>query len=295
MTEWRTAVPAGAELGERPYWDGSGLVWVDISAGHLHRYRPGHGDEIVLALRRDGAPVSLGAAAPRRGGGYVLATAEGFRLAGPHGELEEGALRPVGMAADAEFNDGACDPAGRFWAGTTTPGYRPGAGALYRLDPDGTITTMLDGVTESNGIGWSLDGATMYFVDSGEPEPRIRAFGFDLAGGTLGGSRDLANFPAGGAVPDGLVVDAEDCLWVAMWGGGEVRRYAPDGELLAVLPVPVSQPTCPAFGGPGLNELYLTSAWEGMTASQRATEPLAGHVLLSRPGARGMDVLAYGR
>ena len=199
------------------------------------------------------------------------------------------------MAADAEFNDGACDPAGRFWAGTTTPGYRPGAGALYRLDPDGTITTMLDGVTESNGIGWSLDGATMYFIDSGEREPRIRAFGFDLAGGTLGGSRDLARFPAGGAVPDGLVVDAEDCLWVAMWGGAEVRRYAPDGELLAALPVPVSQPTCPAFGGPGLDDLYLTSAWEGMTASQRATEPLAGHVLHSRPGARGMDVLAYGK
>ena len=126
-------------------------------------------------------------------------------------------------------------------------------------------------------------------------DQRPRAFGFDLASGTLGGSRDLARFPAGGAVPDGLVVDAEDCLWVAMWGGAEVRRYAPDGELLAVLPVPVSQPTCPAFGGPGLDDLYLTSAWEGMTASQRATEPLAGHVLHSRPGARGMDVLAYGK
>lgn len=294
MTEWQTAVPAGAECGERPYWDGSGLVWVDIPAGHLHRYRPGQGDEIVLELSSGGAPVPLGAAAPRRGGGYVLATAEGFRLAGQHGELEEGALRPVGMPADAEFNDGACDPAGRFWAGTTTPGYRPGAGALYRLDPDGTITIMLDGVTESNGIGWSTDGATMYFVNSGEPEPGIQAFGFDVASGDLGASRDLARFPAGGAVPDGLVVNAEDCVWVAMWGGGEVRRYAPDGELLAVLPVPVSQPTCPAFGGAQLDELYLTSAWQGMTTGQRAAEPLAGHVLHTRPGARGMSAVAYG-
>lgn len=294
MTQWQTAVPAGAECGERPYWDGTGLVWVDIPAGHLHRYRPGHGDEIVLALSRGGAPVPLGAAAPRSGGGYVLATAAGFMLAGSDGQLEEGALRPAGMPADAQFNDGACDPAGRFWAGTTTPGYRPGEGALYRLDPDGTVSTMLDGVTESNGIGWSADGATMYFVDSGESEPRIRAFGFDVASGELGASRDLVRFPAGGAVPDGLVVDAEECVWVAMWGGGEVRRYAPDGQLLTVLPVPVSQPTCPAFGGADLDELYLTSGWQDMTTAQRDAEPLAGHVLHTRPGAHGMSVLAYG-
>jgi len=158
---------------------------------------------------------------------------------------------------------------------------------------DGTVSTALEGVTESNGIGWSTDGATMYFVDSGEPEPRIRAFGFDVASGELGASRDLARFPAGGAVADGLVVDAEDCVWVAMWGGGEVRRYAPDGELLAVLPVPVSQPTCPAFGGAALDELYLTSAWQGLTADQRAAEPLAGHVLHTRPGIRGVSTAAY--
>jgi sugar lactone lactonase YvrE len=295
MTDWQTAVPAGAECGERPYWDGSGIVWVDIPAGQLHRYRPGHGDEIVLELSSGGAPIPLGAAAPRRGGGYVLATAEGFKLAGRDGRLEEGAVRPVGMPADGQFNDGACDPAGRFWAGTVTPDMRPGAGALYRLDPDGTITAMLDGITESNGIGWSLDGTTMYFVDSGEPEPRIRAFNFDVADGTLGSSRDLVSFPAGGPVPDGLIVDAGDTVWVAMWGGGEVHRYAPDGGLLAVLPVPVSQPTCPAFGGPGLDELYLTSAWQGMTTGQRATQPLAGHVLRTRPGARGMSALAFGR
>jgi L-arabinonolactonase len=94
-------------------------------------------------------------------------------------------------------------------------------------------------------------------------------------------------------VPDGLVVDAEDCVWVAMWGGGEVRRYAPDGELLTVLPVPVSQPTCPAFGGADLDELYLTSGWQDMTASQRAAEPLAGHVLHTRPGIRGVSAAAY--
>jgi sugar lactone lactonase YvrE len=286
---WETAVAAGAELGERPFWDGSGLSWVDINAGRLHRYRPGLGDEVVLEL-----PVPLGAAAPRQRGGYVLATAAGFRLAGPDGKLEEGAIRPVGLNPDSRFNDGACDPAGRFWAGTVTSDVRPGAGALYRLDPDGSVTIMLDKVTESNGLGWSPDGGTMYFIDSGEPEPRIRAFSFNLAAGEPGQSRDLVRFPGGGVVPDGLVVDHDGCLWVAMWGGAEVRRYAPDGALLAVLPVPVTQPTCPAFGGAGLDELYLTSAWLGMTASQRAAEPLAGHVLRTRPGVRGDPALPFG-
>ena len=299
---WEVAVAAGAELGERPFWDAGRacLMWVDINAGHLHQYRPGAGDEIVLDLSGE----ALGAAAPRRGGGYVLATAAGFRLTGPLGrgggvrasrvQIEEGALRPPGMAADTRFNDGACDPAGRFWAGTVTGDVRPGAGALYRLDPDGTVTTVLDGVTESNGLGWSPDGGTFYFIDSGEPEPRIRAFRFEAASGELGRSRDLARFPGGGPVPDGLVVDAEGTLWVAIWGAGQVHRYAPDGELLTVLPVPASQPTCPAFGGPGLDVLYLTTAWQDMTAGQRATEPLAGHVLRARPGARGHPALAFG-
>ncbi len=291
-TGWEVAVPAGAELGERPFWDAGQacLMWVDINAGRLHRYRPGVGDEIALDL----SGVALGAAAPRRGGGYVLATAAGFRLTGAAGEIEEGALRPPGMPADAHFNDGACDPAGRFWAGTVTGDVRPGAGALYRLDPGGTVTMALDGVTESNGLGWSLDGGTFYYIDSGEPEPRIRAFRFEAASGELGRSRDLVRFPGGGPVPDGLVVDAEGTLWVAIWGAGQVHRYAPDGELLAVLPVPASQPTCPAFGGPGLDELYLTTAWEGMTGEQRAAEPLAGHVLRAIPGARGGPALAFG-
>jgi sugar lactone lactonase YvrE len=265
-------------------------MWVDITTGRLHRYRPGAGDEVVLDL----AGVALGAAAPRRGGGYVLATAAGFRRTDASGRIEEGALRPPGMPADAHFNDGACDPAGRFWAGTVTSDLRPGAGALYRLDPEGTVTQVFDGVTESNGLAWSLDGTTFYFIDSGEPEPRIRAFGCDMPTGELGPPRDLVRFPGGGAVPDGLVVDAEGTLWVAIWGAGQVHRYAPDGRLLAVLPVPASQPTCPAFGGPGLDELYLTTAWQGMTGQQRAAEPLAGHVLRARPGARGHPVLAYG-
>jgi sugar lactone lactonase YvrE len=287
---WEVVAEAGAELGERPVWDpgGSFLTWVDINAGRLHRYTPGQGDDVVLELSVDGRPIPIGAAAHRGSGGYVLAAADGFRLAGLDGSSEAGPWRPPGMPGDVRFNDGACDTAGRFWAGTVAHDARPGGGALYRLDPDGTITTVLEGVTESNGLGWSPDGATLYFIDSGEAEPRVRAFDYDPDTGRIGWQPyDLIPFPPGKVVPDGLVVDAEGCLWVAMWGAGEVRRYAPTGGLLATLPVPVSQPTCPAFGGPGLTDLYLTTAWEGMDEQQRAAEPMAGHLLRTRPGADG--------
>jgi len=290
---WQVAVPAGAELGERPVWDAAAgcLIWVDILAGHLHRYRPGAGDQVRYA-----AGVPVGAAAPRAaqsGGGYVLAAADGFRLVGADGKPDrwpEGAARrPPGMTADVRFNDGACDSRGRFWAGTVARDRRPGAGALYRLDPDGGITTVLDGVTESNGLGWSPDGGTFYFIDSGEPRPRIRAFPCDLAAGTLGAARDLVQPPPGHGIPDGLIVDGEGCLWVAFWGGHMVLRYSPAGELLAELRVPVSQPSCPGFGGPDLADLYVTTAWEGMTQAQRDAEPLAGHLLRARVEGPGVD------
>ena len=190
---WDVAISARAELGERPFWDAAtgSLMWVDILAGHLHRYRPGVSDSVFHT-----AGVAVGAAAPRAGGGYVLAAADGFRLVGADGQPDGGPWRPPGMLADIRFNDGACDPAGRFWAGTVALDRRPGAGALYRLDPSGEIAVVLDGVTESNGLGWSPDGGTFYFIDSGEPRPRIRSFPCDLAAGTLGAPRDLVQPPA---------------------------------------------------------------------------------------------------
>lgn len=289
---WDVAVPAGAELGERPVWDAAAgsLIWVNILAGHLHRYRPGAGDEVVHI-----AGVAVGAAGLRAGGGYVLAAADGFRLVGADGTPDGDPVRPPGMAGDIRFNDGACDPAGRFWGGTVARDRRPGAGALYRLDADGGIATMLEDVTESNGLGWSPDGGTFYYIDSGEPRPRIRAFPCDLAAGTLGPRRDLVQPPAEHGTPDGLTVDADGCLWVAFWGGHAVRRYSPGGELLAELPVPVSQPSCPAFGGPDLEDLYVTTAWENMTQAQRAAEPLAGHVLHTRvEDVRGQPAGQFG-
>lgn len=287
---WEVAAAAGAELGERPVWDrrAGRLIWVDVNAGHLHGYNHADGDTIIAV-----AGVPVGAAAPRSRGGYVLAAADGFRLTGPDGVPEGPPLRPAGMPASVRFNDGACDPAGRFWAGTAASDGQAGAGSLYRLDPDHSITEILTGVTESNGLGWSPDGTVFYYTDSGEAPSRVRAFSFDIAAGTLAGERDLIRFAPGEGMADGLVVDADGCLWIAMWDGGCLRRHTAFGELAGEYPVPAIRPTCPGFGGPGLDELYLTTAWEGLDGDQRAAQPLAGHLLRTRPGARGLAPACY--
>src|SRR5262249_18396906 len=168
---WEVVVEASAELGERPVWDPSMscLTWVDINAGRLHRYTPGGGNDVVIEPSADGQPIPIGAAAHRGSGGYVLAAADGFRLAGPDGSNEAGPWRPPDMPDHVRFNDGVCDPAGRFWAGTVAHDVRPGGGGLYRLDPGGAITTVLEGGTEWHGLGWGPHGATLSFIASRAP------------------------------------------------------------------------------------------------------------------------------
>jgi sugar lactone lactonase YvrE len=287
---WDVLAAPAVELGERPVWDpaSNALVWVAITAGELHQLGADGSDRIVTKI---GVPV--GAAAPRAGGGYVLAAADGFRLIAADGTAAGPPVVPPGMPPDVRFNDGACDPAGRFWAGTAATGGQAGTASLYRLDADGSVTEVLRGVTESNGLAWSPDATTCYYTDSGEAESRVRAFGFDLRSGSLTAERDLIRFAPGDGIADGLVVDAEGCLWIAMWDGSCVRRYSAGGDLLGLYPVPVSRPTCPGFGGQGLDELYLTTAWQGMSDERRAAEPLAGQLLRTRPGVRGQEVVCY--
>jgi sugar lactone lactonase YvrE len=287
---WEVTAAPGVELAERPVWDAltGSLIWVDIPAGQLHRLSATAGDSVIAT-----AGVAVGAAAPRAGGGYVLAAADGFRLVGADGSADGLAVRPAGMPDGVRFNDGACDPAGRFWAGTAATDGQTGTASLYRLDADGSVTEVLAGLTESNGLGWNPAATVFYYTDSGEERSRIRAFGYDLDSGTLTSERDLVRFAPGDGIADGLAVDADGCLWIAMWDGGCVRRYSADGALLGSYPVPVSRPTCPGFGGAGLAELFVTTAWEGLPIEQRAAEPLAGRLLRTRPGARGLAQARY--
>jgi sugar lactone lactonase YvrE len=168
----------------------------------------------------------------------------------------------------------------------------PGAAALYRVEPDGGCARMLGGTTISNGLGWSADGERFFFVDS--TTQRIDVFDFDVGAGTLHDRRPFAAIAAQDGLPDGLAIDAHDGVWVALFGGAQLRRYDRDGVLDAVVPLPVANPTCPVFGGPRRDLLLVTTARHRRTAEQLAREPLAGSVLAVRPGVRGGAVHRFG-
>jgi sugar lactone lactonase YvrE len=276
------AVRGGAELGESPVWDErlGCLWWVDIKRGLVHRHAP-DGEAAGDACREIGEEV--GAVALREGGGLVLAVRSGVLL------LDDLAGEPRVLAdlgaPGVRFNDAKCDPAGRLWAGTLTDDNLAGGGQLYRVDPDGGATIALDRVTVSNGLDWSLDGRTLYYVDSAMQ--RVDAIAFDLERGTLGERRPLIELQVDEGIPDGLTVDADGFLWLALFGGGAVLRIAPDGSRERMVHVPISHPTSCAFGGPDLTDLYITSAAKHLSTAQRLEHPHAGAVLRMQPGVRG--------
>jgi sugar lactone lactonase YvrE len=283
---WKVAFADAEQIGEHPLWDDRAdrVVWVDVTAGLVHRLDMQGGHDAIEV----GAP--LGAAALREGGGMVVARGDGVAFLGPDGAADRAEI-PFPHAANVRFNDGACDPAGRFLIGTCSTDGSEGQGALYTVSPDGAVEELLSGVTESNGLAWSLDGRTLYYVDSGEP--CLRAYPYDPGSGRLGDRRDLVVFADADGIPDGLVADADGAVWVAMWGGACVRRYSPAGDLLERIDTPASQPSCAAFGAPGLDHLYVSTAWEGMSAEEREREPIAGSLLVCRPGVRGLPAARF--
>ncbi len=271
-----------AELGEGPLWDvGRQCLWfVDIMRGLVHRFDPAAGTDRVYEI---GQPVS--ALACRARGDLVCAVRDGFARLDP----ETGAVTMI-AAVEADnprnrMNDGCVDARGRFWAGTMSMHHEREAGALYRLDPDGTVTRHLSGVTTSNGLDWSGDNRRMYYIDTGLP--RIDVFDFDLEGGTLANRRAFVTIDPVEGKPDGMIVDAEDHVWVALWNGGCLHRYAPDGTRVSVVRLPTPLTTKPAFGGPDLLDLYVTSASIALSAEARAASPSAGALFRLRPGIRG--------
>ncbi len=267
-------------LSEGPRWDGDKqeLLWVDVLGRQLHRATVGPGGRLNQIMSLTFA-CDLGAAAPSVFGGWVLAAGVGFLYASPDGTIQELA-QPEAGRGDVRMNDGACDPQGRFWAGTMAYDESPGEGALYRLELDGGCTKVLDGLSISNGIGWSPDGRTMYLADSGTRQ--IDAFNFSPTDGSIAGRRTLVHITDSEAAPDGLTVDDEGCIWVALWDGGEVRRYDPSGLLLATVPLPVDRPTSCAFGGSNQETLFVTTARVGLSPSALQRQPDAGRLFAIR-------------
>jgi sugar lactone lactonase YvrE len=226
-----------------------------------------------------------------RGDGTLLAALQ-ERLAVL--EPESGRLETLLELPDGDrlrCNDGKCDPAGRFWVDRMTDDGAPGQGSLLRVDPDLSLECRMTGLAIPNGLGWSPDGRTMYFVDSAWCE--VREYEYDPARGRMGDGRRLVGFVDDGTVPDGLTVDAEGCLWVARWGAGCVMRVAPDGAVLDRVDLPVSQATSCTFGGEHLDELYITTAHEDFGPADFAREPLAGSLFRCRPGVRGVPPVPF--
>ena len=275
-------------VGEGSLWDPEDevLYWVDILSHELYAYDPATGVNRTIPTCQ-----AVGTVVKRARGGVVLALHNGFAFL----DLDTERITPI---ADPEraipknrFNDGKCDPAGRFWAGTMEFDGEPDAGALYCLEADGTVTEKLRPVTISNGIVWSADAQTMYYICT--RANNVRAFDYDLATGAIANERIVVRNQGGGGF-DGMSIDAEGKLWIAVFGGGSVRRYDPvTGRLLRELRLPFERVTSCAFGGGDLDELYVTSAVIGLDEKALAAQPLAGSLVKLDPGVRGVPAFAY--
>ena len=271
-----------ALLGEGPVWDPlrGELVWVDIDRGRVHRLRPGEAD----ASFDVGQPV--GCAVPRADGGLALALRDGFALLPADGARPQPVAPVEQQRSDTRMNDGACDSRGRFWAGTMSLAGDTRTAALYRLDPDLSVTRVLPGLSISNGLGWSPDDRLMYHVDT--PRGRIDVYDFDAERGVIGAREAAIPVAPERGRPDGLAVDADGGIWVALWGGAAVQRYTPEGRPDARIELSVSQVTSCCFGDSDLGTLYITTA--GLGTSR---EPLAGSVFSCRPGVQGLPATPF--
>ncbi|MGB3310210.1 MAG: SMP-30/gluconolactonase/LRE family protein [Nodosilinea sp.] len=267
----QNVLSARARLGEGPLWDGDQqvLYWVDIFNHRVHVFEPSSGDDCHWNIGDMGSAIAL----TRR---HQLLVAMGNRIASL--DLTSGEVKTLQTiefeAPGTRFNDGKCDPQGRFWVGSISP--QPGTAALYRYDPDGSVHTMETGLTISNGLGWSPDGSTFYLIDS--PLRKIYAYRFHSETGEISDRTvvvDLGNEPV---EPDGLAVDNAGNLWTALWDGWCVACFSPTGEVLGRVRLPVQRPTCPTFGGPNRQTLYVTTASVGLSQTEIQQGIYAGDV-----------------
>jgi sugar lactone lactonase YvrE len=284
MSGFEVVDAAGIELGEHPVWDPESerVGWVDVFAGELRWFDDG-------GVERWQFPPPLGAVALRQSGGVVAAAGDGIHFRDAEGQTDRKPITGF-LPPDVRFNDAACDPHGNFVFGTTSLWGDRDRGSLYRVGAGGEVETLASAVTESNGLAWSLDGATLYYVDSGEPVVRRYMYDPELPPER---GEDLCVVPDGEGIPDGICVDVDGAVWVGIWEGAAVWRVSAEGEVLEVLETPVSRPTCPAFGGPRLTRLFVATAWEGMDEFERGAEPWAGHLLACEPDVQGAAVHAF--
>jgi sugar lactone lactonase YvrE len=282
----RLATETRTELGEGPVWDARSeeLLWVDVPHNTIQLLDPATSAERTIAT-----PRSVSAVVPRESGGLLVIASDGFATLSP----ESGAYDLIAAIepddSGTRMNDAACDSRGRCLAGTAALDDSRGRGSLYRLDPDGAVERLLDGVTESNGIGWTADDSTMFYVDTGERA--IQAFDYDITLGSITNRRNLCTTRPEWGLPDGLVVDEADGVWVGFWGGSAIARFdSATGELTFVVDVPATLVTKGAFGGPALTDLYITTAREPGAPPGSA----GGGLFIANPGVAGRPANRFG-
>ena len=288
MIDVTCVLDAKSVLGEGPLWDvgEQGLYWVDIKRRLIHRFDPVTGEDKSWST-----PEDVGSLAVREQGGLVVALKSGFHFYNLEtGEAVSLAL-PQGQPGNNRFNDGKPDRLGRFWAGSMDDHEKSPTGGLFRLDKNLECKQMVDGIICSNSLCWSPDNRVMYYADSWQRT--IWAWDFELETGAIRDRRVFVEVPPSDGVPDGGTVDAEGFIWVALWGGWQVVRYDPVGRVHRSVKVPVARPTCPMFGGPRLDTIYLTSASIGLPDPELKKQPLAGGLFAFEPGVPGLPEVRF--
>ena len=282
---------AQATLGEGPIWDTreNALWWIDINEHKLNRFDPVGNDNQTWDVGQ-----RVGTVVPRASSGLMLAVQNGFAAFDPTSGKLEIVTDPESHLPQNRFNDGKCDPSGRFWAGTLELVEKNmQAGTLYCLFADGRVEPKVPEVGISNGIVWTSDKQTMYYIDT--PTRRVDAFDYDDATGVISNRRPAIELPDDFVgYPDGMTIDSEDRLWVALWGGWGVVRFDPKtGAQLDRVEVPASQVTACAFGGPELKDLYITTARRDLQGPALEQEPHAGSLFHVKLDVAGVPSYAY--
>jgi sugar lactone lactonase YvrE len=280
---------AKATLGEGSIWDARHqvLYWIDIMNSQVHVYDPTAQYNRMIQLDQ-----MVGTVVPRKSGGLMVAVHHGFASLDLETEQMDIVADPERDLPENRFNDGKCDPAGRFWAGTLSLEGKQGACNLWRLDADLSTHKMLEGVSVSNGIVWTADRTTMYYVDT--PTRRVDRFDYDHDTGEIANRRVAVRIPEGMGFPDGMTIDSEGMLWVCLWQGGKVSRWDPEtGELLQTVDLPASNVTSCAFGGGSLDQLYITTARINVSDEQLQEQPLAGGLFRAEVGVSGVPAFEF--
>ena len=273
-----------AKLGEGAFWnhETQEFYWVDIEGKKLHIYQPSLNTNRSLET-----PSRVGTVVPMNTNESVIALEDGLYKINTQTGVTSLIAAVEADRPDNRFNDGKCDPMGRLWAGTMSMVGQRKAGSLYRVEPNGTVSKQLDSISTSNGIVWTADQQTMYYIDTGRRN--IRAFDYNPASGDITNERVAVSVPDSLGYPDGMAIDEHDMLWVGMWGGQAVAHFNPKtGQLVQKIKVPALNVTACAFGGPNLDTLYITTARQGMKDAQFKEFPDAGSIFKAVPGVKGV-------